>query len=118
MSQPPVSIHPYFKVHPGQMSAAQAIVPQFMEKSSAEKGLLYYEFTVNGDVVFCREAYRDAEAALLHLDNVSTPLGAMLQVSDLIRLEIHGPASELEKMKTPLAALPVEWFEYADGLKK
>ena len=51
-----------------------------------------------------------AEAALAHLDNVGALLGEMLKLADLSRLEIHGPAEELEKLKSPLADLKPAWF--------
>jgi len=116
MSQPAVSLHPYFKVHPGRMDAARALVPRFIAKTNAEAKCLYYDFTVNGDVVFCREAYADAEGVLAHLANVGDLLGEMLQVSDVLRLEIHGPAVELEKLKAPLADYKPEWFVFEAGL--
>jgi hypothetical protein len=116
MSLPSVSIHPYFKVHPGKMDAARALVPKFVARTTTEPGCLYYEFTINGDVVFCREAYADADAALAHLANVGEILGEMMQVSDVIRLEIHGPAVELEKLKAPLAEYKPDWFVYEAGL--
>lgn len=118
MSQPAVSIHPYFKVHPGQFDAARALLPKFVEKTTSEPNCVSYEFTINGDVVFCREAYANAESALAHLENVGELLGEMLKVSDLLRLEIHGPASELEKLHGPLATLKPDWFVYAAGLQK
>ena len=31
-----VSIHPYFKVHPGKMDAFKASLPAFVEKAAAE----------------------------------------------------------------------------------
>ena len=34
----------------------------------------------------------------------------MLKVADLIRIEVHGPAEELEKLKGPLAHLNPAWF--------
>lgn len=116
MSNPAVSLHPYFKIHPGKLDAAKALLPAFLEKTKSEPARLYYEFTVNGDEVFCREAYTDAAGALAHLENVGPLLGEMLKLSDLIRLEIHGPAAELEKMKEPLASLNAAWFAYACGL--
>jgi quinol monooxygenase YgiN len=116
MSKPTVSIHPYFKVHPGKMDAARALIPQFIEKTKSETACVFYEFTVNDDVVFCREAYTDAEGALTHLQNVDAILKEMLQNSDLQRLEFHGPAAELEKLKGPLAALNPAWFAYEAGL--
>jgi hypothetical protein len=118
MSQPAVSIHPYFKVHPGKMDAARALVPRFIAKTSTEPKCLYYEFTVNGDVVFCREGYADAEGTLAHLSNVGDLLGEMLQVSDLLRLELHGPAVELEKLKAPLAAYNAQWFVLEAALRR
>jgi len=118
MSQPAVSIHPYFKVLPGQLDAARALLPQFVARTATEPKCCYYEFTVNGDEVFCREAYADAEGTLAHLENVGALLGEMLKLSDLTRLEIHGPAAELEKLKGPLAALNPAWFAYACGVER
>jgi quinol monooxygenase YgiN len=118
MSQAAVSIHPYFKVHPGKMDAARALVPKFLAKTKTEPKCLYYEFTVNGDIVFCREAYADADGALAHLANVGEILTEMIQVSDVIRLEIHGPAAELEKLKGPLAEYKPDWFVYEAGLAR
>jgi hypothetical protein len=69
-------------------------------------------------VVFCREGYDGGEAALAHLANVSEQLDAMLKVSALVRLEIHGAAEELEKLRIPLAALNPQWFVYETGLEK
>jgi hypothetical protein len=42
----------------------------------------------------------------------------MLTLSDLTRLELHGPASDLAKLKEPMAGLPVAWFEYEVGVVK
>ena len=42
----------------------------------------------------------------------------MLTLSDLIRIEFHGPESELEKMKEPLAHLNAAWFTRIIGLEK
>lgn len=116
MSQPAVSIHPYFKVHPGKMDAARALLPKFVSKTTTEPKCLYYEFTVNGDIVFCREGYVGAEGALTHLNNVGDILAEMMTVSDVIRLEIHGPAEELEKLRAPLADYKPDWFVYEAGL--
>ncbi len=116
MSQPAVSIHPYFKIHPGQADAAKALLPRFVAKTASEPLCVYYEFTINGDLVFCREAYRGAEGTLAHLANVGELLGEMLKISDLARLEIHGPADELAKLKGPLADYKPVWFEYACGI--
>jgi quinol monooxygenase YgiN len=105
-----VTLHPYFKVHPGKLEAFKAGFPAFVEKTAKEDKNLFYEFTVNGDEVFCREGYADAEGLLAHLENVGALLAEALKIADLIRLEVHGPVSELEKLREPLAHLNPEWF--------
>ncbi len=118
MTQPAVSIHPYFKIHPGKLEAAKELLPAFVAKTANEPACLYYEFTINDDVIFCREAYRGAEGALTHLGNVDALLKELLTMADLARLEIHGPAEEIKKLKAPLAALQPTWFIYACGAER
>jgi quinol monooxygenase YgiN len=105
-----VSLHPYFKVHPGKFEAFKAGFPAFVKKTANEEKNLFYGFTVNGDEVFCREAYTDAEGLLAHLENIGALLAEALKIADLIRLEVHGPAAELEKLRAPLAHLKPDWF--------
>ena len=108
-----VSLHPYFKVHPGKLEAVKAAFTRFVEKTAIEEKNLFYEFTANGDEIFCREGYTDAEGVLAHLDNVGALLAEMLTRADLTRVEVHGPATELEKLKKPLAHLNPAWFAIA-----
>jgi quinol monooxygenase YgiN len=112
-----VSIHPYFKVHADRMDDAKATMRAFVEKTATEEKCLNYDFTINGDVVFCRESYEGAEGALAHLGNVGDLLQEMLSMSDLIRLEIHGSAWELEKLRGPLADHNPAWFVHECGLE-
>src|SRR5215470_4053269 len=96
-----VSLHPYFKVPSEKMPYLKAILPEFAAKTRNETGNLFYEFTINGDEVFCREGYV----------NVGAMLAQALTMADLIRIEVHGPAAELAKLKEPLAHLKPAWFE-------
>lgn len=105
-----VTIHPYFKAKPGMLPQIKALLPAFAAQTANEKDNLFYDFTINGDEISCREGYRGAEAALAHLDNVATQLTEMSKLADLDRLEIHGPAAELEKMRSPLESLAPAWF--------
>jgi quinol monooxygenase YgiN len=105
-----VSLHPYFKVHPGKLEALKAGLPAFVEKTASEEKNLFYDFTINGDEVFCREGYADAEGLLAHLENVGAPFAEALKIADLIRIEVHGPAAEIEKLRAPLAHLKPAWF--------
>jgi quinol monooxygenase YgiN len=105
-----VSLHPYFKVPLDKLDFLKAILPEFSAKTRDETGNLFYEFTINGDEVFCREGYVNAEALLAHLANVSEMLAAAQKLAKLVRLEVHGPAFELAKLKAPLADLNPTWF--------
>ena len=105
-----VTLNPYFKVHPGKLEAFKAAFPAFIQKTMAEEKNLFYGFTMNGDEVFCREGYADADGILKHLDNVGAMLAEALKIGDLIRLELHGPADELDKLRKPLAHLKPTWF--------
>lgn len=105
-----VSVHPYLKVHPGKLENFKAALPAFIEKTATEKKNLFYGFSINGDEIFCREGYTDAEGVIAHLDNVGALLAEALTMADLTRFEVHGPAAELEKLKAPLAHLNPAWF--------
>ena len=108
-----VSLHPYFRAHPGKVHAIKAGLPRFVEKTATEKENLFYGFSLNGDEIFCREAYQSANGLLAHLENVGTLFGDMLNIADLTRVEVHGLAEELEKLKGPLAHLNPAWFVLA-----
>lgn len=110
-----VSIHPYFKIKAGHESDFKELISKFIESTQKETECLYYDFSMCGDIAFCREAYVDAEATLAHLANVGAHIEASGEFSKMIRLEIHGPSEELAKLKEPLAELPVEYFEHQSG---
>ena len=113
-----VSIHPYFKAKPGKLTEAKALLPKFVAKTAAEKLMLHYDFTINGDEIHCRESYVGADGLLAHLESVGALLGEMLQLVDLARLEVHGPEGELAKLKGLLADLKPAWFVYECGVER
>ena len=113
-----VTIHPYFKVHPGKREQAECLMREFVAKTRGEPLCLFYEFTVNDDEVFCREGYVGAAGVLAHLDNVGAVIGKMLEVSEMTRLEFHGPAAELDQMREPLAHLGAAYFVWHSGLPR
>jgi len=110
-----VSIHPYFKVRQGQMDAFKAALPEFIEKARSEPNNLFYEFTINGDEVFCREAYVGAAGVLTHLANIAAPLLELLKIATITRLEVHGPAAELDQLRATMAPLNPAWFILETG---
>ena len=113
-----VSIHPYFRVNEGKLDEFKAMLPLFVEKTRTEDACLFYDFTINGDIIFCREAYVGGEGALAHLDNVGELLEKALGISELIRIELHGSGEELEKLREPLGPLNPDWFIFDSGVEK
>ena len=113
-----VSLHPYFKLHAGQSEPVKAVLRAFIDKAAKEPGMLYYGFSINGDLLCCREAYLDAQAVLMHLENVGPEIQQLLTLSDLVRLEIHGPAAELETLRAPLGPYNPEWYTWIAGVSR
>lgn len=112
------SIAPYFKVHDGQLEAFRELCERFTEATSNESGVLYYGFSFDGDEVHCREGYVDAAGVLAHLENVGILLQESLQISDLTRIEVHGPADELDELRGPLADFDPQFFTLEFGFRR
>ena len=114
-----VTILPYFKVSNGNLDAFKTLCEQFVGKAIQEQKCLYYGFSFDGNLAFCREGYEDAEGLLIHLENVSSLLEKALKLSELVRLEIHGPEKEIVKLREPLASLAPQFFtlEYGFGCR-
>ena len=92
-----VSIHPYFKIADENMAAAKGFLARFCDLvAKNEQGCLYYNFTFKGNEMFCREAYKDAGAVQAHLANCGQPLGEFLKIAEVLRMEVHGPADQLD----------------------
>lgn len=112
------SIAPYFDIQDDQLDAFKSLAKEFVAKTKNEEGCLYYCFSFNGLEAHCREGYKDANALLVHLDNVGKLLEQALQISELSGLEIHGPEAELAKLQEPLADLPAQYFALEDGFRR
>lgn len=112
-----VVIHPYFKIRPEQLETVKAMLPQLVERAASEPKCIYYGFTMRDDVLFCQEAYEDAEGALAHAAHFGQPLGRLLELSELLRFEVHGPAAELAKLEGPLAGMKPTYFTWQCGLE-
>lgn len=113
-----VSIHPYFRVHPDKMTEAKALLRRMVERTSTETANLYYDFTLKGDEVFCREAYLGVEGMLAHVENVGPVLAEFLKVADVLRVEVHCASDHIDQLKGPLAGLNPEWFVFECGVTR
>lgn len=112
------SIAPYFQVTPGKLGDFKALCERFVDRTQSEPGALYYGFCFDGDLVHCREAYTDASALLAHLENVGALLGESLKIAKLVRLEIAGPESELQKLRGPLAPFNPQFLTLEYGFRR
>lgn len=113
-----VSIHPYFKVPEDKLSEAKVYCERFVELTKSESACLYYGFSFSGNEVHCREGYIGGEGLLAHLENVGPLLGEFLEkLAEITRLEVHGPAAELAKLKEPLAPFSPQYFELEYGIR-
>lgn len=114
-----VSIHPYFQAHEGKLDQILALLPEFIEITSKQDYCLWYDFSVSDEgVVHCREAYEGAEGLINHCTEVGSVIDKMLELSDIVRCEVHGPAEELEKVKEPLSGLNPTYFTFLSGVGK
>ena len=112
------TIQPYFKVQSDKLEDFKTLCERFVEKTDAEPKCLYYGFSFDGNLVHCREGYEDAEGLLAHLENVGPLLDEALKIAEITRLEIHGPAEELAKLREPLAGLEPQFFELMVGFRR
>ncbi len=112
------TIVPYFEVQSGKLEDFKVLCKRFVEKTNEEPKCLYYGFSFDGNQVHCREGYEDAEGVLSHLENVGSILEEALKISDLTRLEIHGPEEELAKLREPLAELKPQFFTLEYGFRR
>jgi hypothetical protein len=109
---------PYFEVQDDKLEAFKALGQQFVAKTRTESGCVHYAFSFSGNVAHCREGYESAAAVLAHLENVGALLGEALKIAKIVRLEVHGPASEVEKLQEPLASLGPQFFVLEEGIRR
>ena len=112
------TIVPYFEIPAGKLDSFKAFCERFVEQTKKESRVLYYGFSFDGDHAHCREGYMDAEGLLVHLENVGELLKEMLQTVELTRLEVHGPAAEMAKLRGPLAGLNPQFFVLEYGFRR
>ncbi|MBO9468998.1 hypothetical protein J7355_02675 [Endozoicomonas sp. G2_2] len=111
------SIAPYFEVPDERMDEFMALVDRFVEASRSEPACLYYGFLFDGNTATCREGYDGAAGVLAHLDNIGELFAQAQEVATLTRLEVHGPAAELDQLREPLAGMGVDFYVLSQGFR-
>ncbi len=100
------------------MAEFKSYCDEFVSRTRNEPKCLYYGFSFYDDLAHCREGYADAESVLAHLQNIGALLEEALKIAELTRLEIHGPADELAKLREPLASLKPQFFVLEYGFRR
>jgi hypothetical protein len=112
------TIVPYFQLTDETLPRFKTYCDRFVEMTQTEEKSLFYGFSFNGNKAHCREGYADAEGVLAHFGNVGELLGEVLKFAELTKLEIHGPAEELSKLKEPLSHLEIEYYTLEYGFRR
>jgi hypothetical protein len=100
------------------MDQFKELCQRFLAAVSTEPKCLYYGFSFNGDEVFCREAYDDAEGVLQHLANVAPLLKDAMDIAQITRFEVHGVDEELSGLRQPLSKLSPTYFTLLCGTRR
>jgi len=97
-----VSIHPYFTIKPESWEAFKGCFGKYYERVKNEPGCHHYCFAVDEEnkMVFNREQYVDADALMHHIENTAPVNEITGPMIESVKLEIHGPESELAKLKS------------------
>ena len=112
------TIVPYFQVQSGRLDEFKALGERFVAKTEEEPDCLYYGWCYDDHAAHCREGYVNAAGLLAHLENVGALLEEVFKISEITRLEVHGPESELEKLREPLAGLNPQFFTLECGFRR
>lgn len=112
------TIVPYFEVQEGKMDEFKALLPEMVAQTKEEPLCMFYSFFIHENTVHCREGYENALGVLKHVERIGPLLEKALAISEITRLEIHGPAPELAKLKEPLAELNPAYFTLEVGYRR
>lgn len=109
---------PYFKIQEGKIDTFKQMCVEFVKATNTEPKCLFYGFSFDGDIACCLEGYVGAEGVLAHVDNVGALFQEALKISEIMRLEVHGPEQELAKLREPLADLNPQFFSVEYGFRR
>ena len=109
---------PYFRIQAGKIDAFKQLCVEFVKVTNNEPKCLFYSFSFDGDLACCLEGYVGAEGVLAHVDNVSELFPEAMKISEIERIEVHGPEQELAKLREPLAELNPQFFVVENGFRR
>jgi len=108
-----------FEVPAGRMDEFKAGFPKFYaatKNGAGASGCYYYSFGIEGNSVFCREGYKDADSLAKHGADVKGMLEEpMKAVGAAMKINIVGPKAELDKVRPKLEPKGAVFWELDDG---
>jgi len=112
------TIQPTFTIK--DLAKAEPFMKKCVDLTRTEAGCMYYGWTIQGDKLFCREAYVDAAAVQAHLENIVPSVGEMLDsgAASLDKIEFHGPKEGWPTFKKTADGFGgIYWDRYASFSK-
>jgi len=112
------TIQPTFTIK--DLAKAEPFMKKCVDLTRTEAGCMYYGWTIQGDKLFCREAYVDAKAVQAHLENIGAAVGEMLDsgAASLDKIEFHGPKEGWPTFKKTADGFGgIYWDRYASFSK-
>jgi len=115
-----ITILPEFVMPAGKLDEFKAGFPKFYaatKSGAGAAGCLYYGFGFAGDSMYCREGYKSAEDCAKHGADVKEMLEEPIKAvgAGNFKLNVVGPAAELEKLKPKLAPRGAVFWELDSG---
>ena len=106
-------------IREGKIDDFKAIVNTMIEMTDVnEPNTLVYEYCINEDGTECHllETFKDSDAFMVHLGNVSRMFDTLFESATMTRAKIYGsPSAELQKALDPLG---VQYFVHFNGVTR
>lgn len=109
-TQAVVTLLAYFKIHAGKGDELRANCEKIVALGEKEGRALSFAYSFDGDEFVSREDYADADAVLAHMEDAKRTYEGTLAITELTRAEVHGPESELRKLREPFAPFSPRYF--------
>jgi len=115
-----ITILPEFVIPAGKVDEFKAGFSKFYaatKNGPGAAGCLYYGFGFAGDSMYCREGYKSAEDCAKHGADVKEMIEEPMKAvgAGNFKLNVVGPAAELEKLKPKLAPRGAIFWELDSG---
>lgn len=115
-----ITILPEFVIPAGKIDEFKAGFAKFYaatKNGPGAAGCLYYGFGFAGDSMYCREGYKTAEDCAKHGADVKEMIEEPMKAvgAGNFKLNVVGPAAELEKLKPKLAPRGAIFWELDSG---